>query len=180
MHDCCLENDGAVALIVTSPERAKDLKQKPAYISGAAMGTANDAYCMTAYYREEIGIPEMECTGKDLFKMAEVTPKDIDVCQFYDAFTPLVPMQLEALGFVGKGEGAAYVRGGDRIRSTGELPINTSGGMLSESYIHGMNMIAEAVRQIRGTSITQIKDVEVSMTTGGLGVPTSALILTHG
>ena len=89
-------------------------------------------------------------------------------------------MQMEALGFVGPTDGAAFVRGGDRIRPTGELPINTAGGMLSEAYIHGMNMITEATRQIRGTAITQIPDVEVSMTTGGLGVPTSALILTKG
>lgn len=180
MHDTCLENDGAVALIVTTPKRARDLKQIPAYITGAAMATAEDAYCMTAFYREKIGIPEMEWVGKDLFKMAKMTPKDVDVCQVYDAFTSLVPMQLEALGFVGEGEGGAFVRGGDRIRPTGELPINTSGGMLSESYIHGMNMIAEAVRQIRGTAVTQIPNVEVSMSTGGLGVPTSGLILTKG
>lgn len=178
MHDTCLENDGAVAIIVTTPERARDLKQTPAYIAGAGMGTADDAYCMTAFYREKIGIPEMKYAGQSAFEMAGLTPKDVDVCQFYDAFTSLVPMQLEVLGFVDEGEGGAFVRGGDRIRPTGELPINTAGGMLSEAYIHGMNMIAEAVRQIRGTAITQIPDVEVSMVTGGLGVPTSALILT--
>ncbi len=180
MHDTCLENDGATAVLVTTPERARDLKQMPAYVSGTAMATADDSYCMMSFYREKIGIPETACMGKDLFQMAEMTPKDVDVCQFYDAFTPLVPMQMEALGFVEEGGGGAFVRGGDRIRPTGELPINTSGGMLSEAYIHGMNMIAEAVRQIRGTSSTQIPDVEVSMSTGGLGVPTSGLILSKG
>ena len=180
MHDTCLENDGAVAIIVTTPERAKDLKQTPAYITGVGMGMADDSFCMTSFYRDKIGIPEMKYAGKDTFKMAGLTPKDVDVCQFYDAFTSLVPMQMEALGFVEEGEGGAFVRGGDRIRPTGELPINTAGGMLSEAYIHGMNMITEATRQIRGTAITQIPNVEVSMTTGGLGVPTSALILTKG
>lgn len=178
MHDTCLENDGAVALIVTTPERAKDLKQKPAYVTGVGVGTADDAYTMTAFYREHIGIPEMRYAGRNAFEMAGLEPKDVDVCQFYDAFTSLVPMQLEVLGFVEPGEGATFVRGGDRIRPNGELPINTAGGMLSEAYIHGMNMIAEGVRQIRGTAITQIPDVNVSMVTGGLGVPTSALILT--
>lgn len=180
LHDTCLENDGAVALIVTTPERAKDLKQKPAYISGAGWGTSEDASNMTAYYRKQIGIPETVEAGKDAFKMAGLTPKDIDVVQFYDAFTALVPMQIETYGFVEYGEGAAFCEGGDRIRPTGELPINTNGGQLSESYIHGMNLIAEGVRQIRGTSTTQIKDAETVLCTGGLGVPTTALILTKG
>jgi acetyl-CoA acetyltransferase len=180
MHDTCLENDGAVGVIVTTPERAKDLKQVPVFVTGAAEATGWDSYCMTSFYREEIGIPELEETGKDLFRMAEMTPKDIQVAQFYDAFTSLVPMSMEALGFVPKGEGGPYCEGGDRIRPDGELPINTSGGMLSESYIHGMNMIAEGVRQIRGTSATQIDGAENVLVTGGLGVPTSALILTKG
>jgi acetyl-CoA acetyltransferase len=180
MHDTCLENDGAVGLIVTTPERAKDLQQTPAFVTGAAEATGWDSYCMTSFYREEIGIPELMETGKDLFRMADMTPKDIQVAQFYDAFTSLVPMSMEALGFVEKGEGGPYCEGGDRIRPDGELPINTSGGMLSESYIHGMNMIAEGVRQIRGTSTTQIDGAENVLVTGGLGVPTSALILTKG
>jgi acetyl-CoA acetyltransferase len=180
MHDTCLENDGAVGLIVTTPERAKDLEQVPAFVTGAAEATGWDSYCMTSFYRDEIGIPELMETGKDLFRMADMTPKDIQVAQFYDAFTSLVPMSLEALGFVPKGEGGPYCEGGDRIRPDGELPINTSGGMLSESYIHGMNMIAEGVRQIRGTSTTQIDGAENVLVTGGLGVPTSALILTKG
>lgn len=179
-NDTCLENDGAVALIVTTPERARDLKQTPAFISGVGLGMAEDAFCMQAYYREKIGLPECYYAGRDAFKMAGLEPKDVDVVQFYDAFTPVVPIQLEQYGFVGPGEGAAFVRGGDRIRLTGELPINTAGGMLSEAYIHGVNMVAEAVRQVRGTSINQIPNVEVSMSTGGLGVPTSCVILTKG
>jgi len=177
MHDTCLENDGSVALLVTTPERAKDLRQKPAYIKAATVATGWDSYCMTSFYRENIGIPEMEEAGKELWKQSGLTPVDIDVAQLYDAFTSLVPMQLEALGFVKVGEGGPFCQGGDRIRPTGELPINTSGGMLSEAYIHGMNMIAEGVRQIRGTSTTQIKDVENVLVTGGLGVPTSTLIM---
>ena len=86
-------------------------------------------------------------------------------------------MQLEALGFVGKGEGVAYCEGGHRIRHGGELPINTSGGLMSEGYLHGMNLITEGVRQIRGISTTQVEDAEISLVTGGLGVPSSGLIL---
>ena len=180
LHDTCLENDGAVAVIVTTPERAKDLRHTPAYVTGVGEGTGWDSYCMTSFYRPEIGIPEMAEAGREMWRMAEMTPKDIQVAQFYDAFTSLVPMQMEALGFCEVGEGGPFCEGGDRIRPGGELPINTSGGMLSESYIHGMNMIAEAVRQLRGTAITQIDGVENVLVTGGLGVPTSAMILTKG
>ncbi|MCH6267280.1 thiolase C-terminal domain-containing protein [Neobacillus citreus] len=177
-HDCCLSTDGAIAVIVTSAERAKHLKHRPAYISGAIQGMSTNGEVMTSYYRDDIAfLPEVEAYGNLLFKMAGVTPKDIDVAQFYDAFSPLVPMQLEALGFVGRGEGVAYCEGGHRIRPDGELPINTSGGLMSEGYLHGMNLITEGVRQIRGTSTTQIADAEHVLVTGGLGVPTSGLIL---
>lgn len=177
-HDCCLSTDGAVAMIVTTAERAKHLKQRPAYISGAIQGMSTNGEQMTSYYREDIArLPEVEEYGKKLFKMAGVTPKDIDVAQFYDAFSPLVPMQLEALGFVEEGEGVHFCEGGHRIRPGGELPINTSGGLMSEGYLHGMNLITEGVRQVRGTSTTQIEDVEHVLVTGGLGVPTSGLIL---
>lgn len=177
-HDCCLSTDGAVAVIVTSAERAKHLKQRPAYISAAVQGTSTNGEQMTSYYRDDIAtLPEVEAYGNKLFKMAGITPKEIDVAQFYDAFSPLVPMQLEALGFVGKGEGVPYCEGGHRIRPDGELPINTSGGLMSEGYLHGMNLITEGVRQVRGTSTTQIQDQEYVLVTGGLGVPSSGLIL---
>ncbi|MGM9957587.1 MAG: thiolase C-terminal domain-containing protein [Peribacillus sp.] len=177
-HDCCLSTDGAVAVIVTTAERAKHLKQRPAYISGAIQGTSTNGEVMTSFYRPDIAeFPEIAQYGKDLFKMAGVTPKDIDVAQFYDAFSPLVPMQLEALGFVGAGEGVGFCEGGDRIRLGGELPINTAGGLMSEGYLHGMNLITEGVRQIRGTSTTQVEDAELTLVTSGPGVPSSGLIL---
>jgi acetyl-CoA acetyltransferase len=179
-HDTCIENDGAVAVIVTTPERARDLKSKPAYVTGAATATGSDAFCMTAFYRPSFDIEESIEAGKLVFKMAEMTPADIDVAQIYDAFSALIPMQMEAYGLVKKGEGGAFCQGGDRIRPGGELPINTSGGMLSESYVHGMNLIAEGVRQIRGTSTSQIEGAENILVTGGVGIPSSALILTKG
>jgi acetyl-CoA acetyltransferase len=178
LFDCCVDTDGAVAIIVTSTERAKDLRQRPAIILGATQGIATQGEMMTSVYRPRIsGLPEAWYAAQELWRVSGVTPKDIDVAQFYDAFSPLIPMQLEEYGFCGVGEGAAFCAGGDRIRLGGEIPCNTSGGHLSEAYLHGMNLIAEAVRQIRGTSTSQVKDAELSLVTGGLGVPTSALVL---
>ncbi len=178
LFDCCVDTDGAVAIIVTSTERAKNLKQRPAILLGATQGIATQGEMMTSVYRPRIsGIPESWYAGQELWRVSGITPKDVDVVQFYDAFSPLIPMQLEEYGFCGVGEGAAFCEGGDRIRAGGEVPCNTSGGHLSEAYIHGMNLIAEAVRQIRGTSTSQVKDAELSLVTGGLGVPTSALLL---
>ena len=178
LFDCCVDTDGAVAVIVTSTERAKNLKQTPAVILGATQGIATQGEMMTSVYRPLIsGLPESWYAGQELWRVSGAQPKDVDVVQFYDAFSPLIPMQLEEYGFCGLGEGAAFCEGGDRIRVDGQLPCNTSGGHLSEAYIHGMNLITEAVRQIRGTSTSQVKDVELSLVTGGLGVPTSAVLL---
>jgi acetyl-CoA acetyltransferase len=180
-HDCCLSSDGAIAVIVTTADRAQALKQKPAYIAAAAQGMSTNGEVMTSYYREKITfLPEVKAYGDKLFRDAGITRKDIDVAQIYDAFSPLVPMQLEALGFVGEGEGVDFCKGGDRIRPTGELPINTSGGLMSEGYLHGMNMITEGVRQIRGTSTTQIDNVNHVLVTGGTCVPSGGLILGRG
>jgi acetyl-CoA acetyltransferase len=167
-----------VSIIVTTKERAKDLKQRPAIIMGATQGIATQGEMMTSVYRPRIsGIPESWYTAQELWRVSGVTPRDIDVVQFYDAFSPLIPMQLEEYGFCGVGEGAAFCDGGHRIRIDGELPCNTSGGHLSEAYIHGMNLISEGVRQIRGTSTSPVKDAELCLVTGGLGVPTSAIVL---
>ncbi len=177
LYDCCVDVDGASALIITSADRAKDCKQTPAYIVGATQATATDPVMMTSYHRPRMErIPESWYAGEELWRVTGLTPKDIDVCQLYDAFSILVIAQLEEYGFCGEGEGGDFCLGNDRINIDGELPLNTSGGLLSEAYIHGMNLITEAVRQIRGTSCNQVKDVELSMCTAGLGVPTGAII----
>lgn len=174
--DCCQESDGAVAIVVTTPERAADLKQKPAMITAAAQGSAADQFVMTSYYRDDIGIPEIGVVGRELWRQSGLGPDDIAMAVLYDHFTPYVLMQLEELGFCGRGEAKDFVKDG-AIELGGRLPLNTHGGQLGEAYIHGMNGIAEGVRQIRGTSVNQVPDVEHVLVTAGTGVPTSGLIL---
>jgi acetyl-CoA acetyltransferase len=174
--DCCQESDGAVAIVVTTPERAADLKQKPAIISAAAQGSAPDQFVMTSYYRDDIGIPEIGVVGRELWRQSGLTPDDMAMAVLYDHFTPYVLMQLEELGFCGRGEAKDFVANG-AIELGGRLPLNTHGGQLGEAYIHGMNGIAEGVRQVRGTSVNQVPDVEHVLVTAGTGVPTSGLIL---
>ncbi|GAF49835.1 lipid-transfer protein [Rhodococcus wratislaviensis] len=176
--DCCQESDGGIAIVVTSPERAKDLKQKPAVIAAAAQGSGSDQYIMTSYYRPELaGLPEMELVGRQLWDQAGLGPQDMDLAVLYDHFTPYVLMQLEELGFCGRGEAKDFIADG-AIDLDGSLPLNTHGGQLGEAYIHGMNGIAEGVRQIRGTSVNQVSGVQNVLVTAGTGVPTSGLVLT--
>jgi acetyl-CoA acetyltransferase len=114
-----------------------------------------------------------------LWRDADFGPADVDVAQFYDAFTPLIPLSLEGYGFCGRGEGGPFGDdGGLEVggRNT-RLPINTSGGGLSEAYVHGFNLITEGVRQLRGTSTNQVEDAETCIVTSGECVPTSALLL---
>jgi len=178
--DCCQESDGGVALVVTTPERARDLRQPPAVVVAAAQGAADDGELMTSYYREEItGLPEMAVVADRLWSASGLTPGDIQTAFLYDHFTPFVLMQLEALGFCGRGE-ARHFATIENLSIGGRLPINTSGGLLGEAYIHGMNGVTEAVRQIRGTSCNQVPDVEHVLVTAGTGCPTSGLILGRG
>ncbi len=174
--DCCQESDGAVAIVVTTPERAADLKQKPVSITAAAQGSAPDQFVMTSYYRDDIGIPEIGVVGRELWRQSGLTPDDMAMAVLYDHFTPYVLMQLEELGFCGRGEAKDFVKDG-AIEVGGRLPLNTHGGQLGEAYIHGMNGIAEGVRQVRGTSVNPVAGVEHVLVTAGTGVPTSGLIL---
>jgi len=175
--DCCQETDGGQALVVTSLERARDLRTTPAVIGAAAQGTATDQQMMTSYYRDSItGIPEMGVVARQLWAQAGVTAADIQTAVLYDHFTPFVLCQLEEFGFCERGEAKDFVRDG-HLEMDGRLPTNTHGGQLGEAYIHGMNGIAEGVRQVRGTSVNQVDDVENVLVTAGTGVPTSALIL---
>lgn len=175
--DCCQESDGGQALVVTTLDRARDLRQKPAVIAAGAQGSSLGQEMMRSYYRDTItGIPEMQLCARQLYENAKVGPDDIQTAIFYDHFTPLVLPQLEEFGFCGRGEAKDFVRDGHLGRG-GRLPMNTNGGQLGEAYIHGMNGIAEAVRQVRGTAVNQVAGVEHVLVTAGTGVPTSALIL---
>ncbi|MGZ4555389.1 MAG: lipid-transfer protein [Mycobacteriaceae bacterium] len=175
--DCCQESDGGVALVITSPERAKDLRQTPAVITAAAQGSGTDQYIMTSYYRDALtGLPEMGLVGQQLWEQSGITPQDVKMAVLYDHFTPYALMQLEELGFCGRGEAKDFIADG-AIELGGRLPLNTHGGQLGEAYIHGMNGIAEGVRQIRGTSVNQVPGDAPVLVTAGTGVPTSALVL---
>jgi acetyl-CoA acetyltransferase len=175
--DCCQETDGGQALVIVSAERAKDLRQKPAIIKGAAQGSGKDQHMMASYYRPDItGIPEMGLVGRQLYAQAGLTPDDIDAAVLYDHFTPLVLPQLEELGFCRPGEAKDFIREGN-LEIGGRLPSNTHGGQLGEAYLHGVNGIAEAVRVLRGTSTNQPEKVENMIVTAGTAVPTSGLIL---
>jgi len=175
--DCCQESDGAVAVVVTSLEHARDLRRPPAVIRAAAQGASRDQHMMTSYYRESIGeLPEMRLVAEQLYEQAGVRPHEFQTAVIYDHFTPFVLAQLEAFGFCKRGEAKDFVQDG-RIELGGELPINTHGGQLGEAYIHGMNGVAEAVRQVRGEAVNQVPNVEHVLVTAGTGVPTSALVL---
>ena len=175
--DCCQESDGAVAMVITSSERARDLKQKSVVIKGAAQGISSGQQIMTSFYRDDItGLPEMGLVARQLWQQSGLTPEDIQTAVIYDHFTPFVLSQLEEFGFVKRGEAKDFIRAGAHARG-GKLPINANGGQLGEAYIHGMNGIAEGVRQVRGSAVNQVADVEHVLVTAGTGVPTSGLIL---
>ncbi len=175
--DCCQESDGAVAIVVTTPERARDLAHPAVIVEAAAQGISRDQESMTSFYRDDItGLPEMGLVGRQLWDMSGLTPNDIQTAVIYDHFTPFVLTQLEELGFCDRGEARHFIADG-AIELGGRLPINTHGGQLGEAYIHGLNGIAEGVRQVRGTSVNQVPDVEHVLVTAGTGVPTSGLIV---
>ncbi|UYB41170.1 lipid-transfer protein [Streptomyces sp. Je 1-4] len=169
--DCCQETDGAQAIVVTSPERARALPHPPALITAAAQGAGRAQEQMTSFYRDGLtGLPEMNVVARQLWRTSGLAPADIDVAILYDHFTPFVLMQLEEFGFCAPGEASDFV-------AADTLPLNTHGGQLGEAYLHGMNGIAEAVRQLRGTSVNQAGTPAHVLVTAGTGVPTSGLVL---
>jgi acetyl-CoA acetyltransferase len=178
--DCCQESDGGVAVVVTSVERARDLPHPPVVIRAAAQGSGADQFTMTSYYRDGLtGLPEMGIVGEQLWRQAGLAPEDVDVAVLYDHFTPFVLIQLEELGFCPRGEARHFIADG-ALELGGRLPLNPHGGQLGEAYIHGMNGIAEGARQVRGTAVNQVEDVEHVLVTAGTGVPTSGLVLGTG
>jgi acetyl-CoA acetyltransferase len=180
--DFCLETDGALAFVVTSAERAADLKQKPVYIADTAqvanrdwgrgffwMGQSAEAFVSAG------AIPVAE----RLRQTSGYDPSDIDVACIYDHFSPMVLMQLEDYGFCQKGEGGPFVESG-AIRLDGSIPINPHGGHLSEGYVTGMTHMREAVEQLRGTAVNQIAGAKRALVTGGPAPhPLTAAILSN-
>ena len=177
LYDCCQETDGGTACVITSPQRARDLKQPAALIRGAAQAAGADQESMTSFYRPNIAcLPEMDLVAKQVYQQSGLGPNDVDAAIIYDAFTSIVLWQLESFGFCKRGEAKDFVKHGN-LEVGGHLPTNTHGGQLSEAYIHGMNGVNEAVRLIRGTSTNQPKKNDHVLVTGGVGVPTSGMIL---
>jgi acetyl-CoA acetyltransferase len=143
--DYCLINDGGVCLIVTTAERARDLAKPPAYIhASASCGDFAYQYTVDDFFCDALG-----SVANDLFANSDIQRTDLQALEIYDNFTPVILFSLEGLGFCGRGEGGAFITP-ERIALRGELPVNTSGGHTSESYMQGWGLLAESVRQVRG------------------------------
>jgi acetyl-CoA acetyltransferase len=158
--DCCQESDGGVALVVTGLDRARDLRQRPVRIVAAAQSIPFEVEVISNYYHADLTVmPEAMGTARRIYERSGLTPADMQLAMLYDAFTPQVLKQLEGFGFCGRGEARDFVQGGN-IELGGRLPVNTNGGLIGEAYIHGMNNITEAVRQLRGTAVNQVPKLE--------------------
>ena len=180
LFDCNIETDGAVALLVTSTERARDLKQPPAIIRAGAMVAGSHHIRLSTLFTREWDEESAVRVARRLFAMADCTAADIDVAFFYDFFTALVIIALEQYGFAPRGQGGPFVESGGLEWPNGRLVCNTNGGQLSEAFIHGFNNTVEAVRQIRGTSTSQVEDCELALVAGANTDPTGAVILRRG
>lgn len=186
--DFCLETDGAIAVITTTTERARDCRQPPALIHACAHGASREwgrAFAWMGMPDPEFSSSGHHFTAQRVWDQSGLTARDMDVALLYDHFSPMVLMQLEDYGFCQRGEGQDYALSG-KLRYdpetqrgvNGGVPVNTHGGHLSDAYIIGMTHVLEAVEQVRGTAINQVKDAEFALVTGGPApVPVSSLIL---
>ena len=166
--DCCQESDGGVAILVTSLERARDLKQKPVRLLGATQSIPYNVEVISNFYHDDLTVmPEACGVAKRLWRQTGLQPSEMQTAMIYDAFTPQVLMQLEAFGFCKPGEAKDFVKDG-HIELGGSLPINTNGGLIGEAYIHGMNNMIEGVRQVRGTSVNQVQRVQNVLVSSGM------------
>ena len=180
--DYTMESDGAVAVVTVSAERAKDLRQPPAYIMGSAHGGSGRwGPGIFRYFQapdEEFASSGHRPVAQRMYEMAGIGPSDVDVALLYDHFSPLVVLQLEDYGFCPIGEGGPFVEDGNIRFDTGSIPVNTHGGNLSDAYIIGMTHIVEAVEQLRGTAVNQVEGAEIALVTGGpASLPVSGTLL---
>jgi acetyl-CoA acetyltransferase len=165
LFDCCQETDGSVALIITSSERARDLTPVPVKIAAAAGAALFEQEIASDHYLPDLAhMAGSAALANRLFGDFGFTRDDIDVAMIYDAFSPILLMQLEALGFCGPGEAKDFIAEGN-LGPDGKLPTNTNGGLIGEGYIHGLNLVLEAVRQLRGTAVNQIAGPATALVT---------------
>jgi acetyl-CoA acetyltransferase len=182
LYDYTLESDGAVAAVITSAERARDLRHRPVYIMGSAHGGMGRwGSAIFTYFQqpdEYFASSGHRPVAKRMYEMAGVTPQDVDVALLYDHFSSMVILQLEDYGFCKIGEGGPFVAEGNIRWRGGSIPVNTHGGHLSEAYIIGMTHVREAVEQLRGVAVNQVADAEIALVTGGpAGLPVSGTLL---
>jgi acetyl-CoA acetyltransferase len=163
LFDCCQETDGAVALVVTSPEQARGAAAPVHIVATAASGLFEEEIA-TNHYRPSIEVMEGSVALADQLFDHGINRADVDVALVYDAFSPILFMQLEGLGFCGFGEAKDFVADG-HLGPAGQLPCNTNGGLIGEGYIHGLNLTLEAVRQLRGTAANQIIGARTALVT---------------
>ncbi len=177
LFDCCLENDGAAAVVVTRADRARDLPHKPVYLMAAAQGTGFRQGA-SAHNAPDYATSNFKTLAPRLFEMAEIAPKDVDVAQIYENFTGGVLMSLVEHGLCCAEEAEAFCTGGNLEWPNGGLPLNTSGGNLAEAYMHGLELTLEGVRQMRGDSTCQVQDARICLVAAGPMVsPVSNLLL---
>ena len=177
LYDCCMENDGAAALVLVSAERARDLRQRPAYLLGVAQGSEY-RNAARGHNAPLYASASFSTVAPRLYAAAGVEPRDVQVVQSYENFTGGVLMSLVEHGFFAPEETNEFLTFENLIAPKGRLPLNTSGGNLAECYMHGLELQIEAVRQVRGQSTNQVPDADVAMVISGpMVTPVSSMIL---
>lgn len=175
--DCCLETDGGIAIVVSSLDRARSGPKPPIRIVAAARGMAHQSSLLRNYFKDDAtDLPDLKVVAEQLWRQSRMTRQDISALAIYDSFSPVVLMALETLGFCAPGEAASFVADGG-IGRGGPLPVNPNGGLIGEGYVHGLNGITEAVRQLRGEAVNQIDQVSAILAIGAPLLPSSGLIL---
>jgi acetyl-CoA acetyltransferase len=177
LYDCCMENDGAAALVLVSAERARDMRRRPAYLLGVAQGSEY-RNAARGHNAPTYATSSFTTVAPHLWQMAGLQPKDVSVVQSYENFTGGVLMSLVEHGFFAPEEANDFLTFENLIAPSGRLPLNTSGGNLAECYMHGLELQIEAVRQLRGESTGQVKDARVGLVISGpMVTPVSSMLL---
>lgn len=176
LYDCCQENDGAAAMVLVAADRAKDFKHTAAYVLAVAQGS-NHRHAARSYNAPDLATSSFGPVAPRLWQMAKLGPEDVDVLQSYENFTGGVLMSLTEHGYFKPEEANEFLRVENLLAPSGKLPLNTSGGNLAECYMHGLELQIEAVRQIRGTSTSQVPGAKVAgVIAGPMVTPVSTMI----